>query len=88
VSNREIVALGFWPLPFIALAPLYLVALLSLLLGFLTGELHARIGRRRLKRELRRRARDIEGLKRELAMRGARREDLAPPSRAVAERSL
>jgi hypothetical protein len=70
-------------LPVVALAPLYLVALLSLLLGFLTGELHARIGRHRLKRELRRRARDIEGLKRELAMREGRREDLAVPSRAV-----
>jgi len=88
VSNRETVDLGFWPLPFVALVPLYLVALSSLLLGFVTGELHARIGRRRLKRELRRRARDIEALKRELAMREAQRAVAAVPARALEERPL
>jgi hypothetical protein len=67
VSNREGVALGLWPLPFVAETPLYLLALAGLLLGFLAGEAHAWIGRRRLKRELRRRAREIESLRRELA---------------------
>jgi hypothetical protein len=71
VSNRETVPLGFWPLPFIAQTPLYLVTLASLLLGFAAGGLYARIGRRLLKRELRRRDREIEALRRELAARAA-----------------
>lgn len=72
MSNREVVALGFWPLPSVAETPLYLLALAGLVLGFVTGELHAWIGRRRLKRELRRRAREIESLRRELAATQAR----------------
>ncbi|HJU16087.1 MAG TPA: lipopolysaccharide assembly protein LapA domain-containing protein [Stellaceae bacterium] len=85
VSNRESVALGFWPLPFIALTPLYLLAFASLLLGFAAGVCYAWIGRRRLKRELRRRAREIEALKRELAARDVPREEaigVLPPVRA------
>jgi putative membrane protein len=78
VSNRASVALGLWPLPFIAEIPLYLLAFASLLLGFVIGELHAWIGRHRLKRELRRRAREIEALRRELTATQARLEGEAP----------
>jgi hypothetical protein len=93
VSNREVVALGLWPLPFVAETPLYLLALAGLVLGFVAGEAHAWIGRCRLKRELRRRAREIESLQRELAATQARLaqgqfaqgpiEGAAAPSRAV-----
>ena len=81
MSNRESVALGFWPLPFVAEAPLYLVAFAGLLLGFATGELHAWIGRRRLKRALRRRDREIEALRRELTATQAQLEGAAAPPR-------
>ncbi len=39
VSNREHVSVGLWPLPDVLDAPLYLVVLLALVLGFLFGEL-------------------------------------------------
>lgn len=78
MSNRASVALGLWPLPFTAETPLYLLAFASLLLGFVIGELHAWIGRHRLKRELRRRAREIEALRRELAATHAQLESAAP----------
>ncbi len=78
MSNRTSVALGLWPLPFTAETPLYLLAFASLLLGFVMGELHAWIGRHRLKRELRRRAREIEALRRELAATQAQLEGAAP----------
>ena len=37
VSNRETVSVGFWPLPFLADVPLYLLCFLSLLIGALIG---------------------------------------------------
>ena len=37
VSNRETVSVGFWPLPFLADLPLYLLCFLSLLIGALIG---------------------------------------------------
>ena len=72
MSNRAVVTLGFWPFPWRAETPLYLLAFAGLALGFVAGEAHAWIGRRRLKRELRRRARESEALKRELAAKEAR----------------
>jgi hypothetical protein len=81
VSNRTSVALGLWPLPFTVEAPLYLFAFAGLLLGFVIGELHARIGRHRLKREMRRCAREIEALRRELAATQAQFGGTAVPSR-------
>jgi hypothetical protein len=65
-------------LPFTAETPLYLLVFASLLLGFILGELHAWIGRHRLKRELRRRAREIEALRRELTATQAQLEGAAP----------
>ena len=67
VSNRDSTIVTFWPLPAELAAPLYLVVLLALLVGFLVGELVAWINGRRWRREARFRARRIEALERELA---------------------
>lgn len=67
VSNREEVAIGFWPFELERPWPLYLVVLLALLIGFLLGEIVAWMNGRRWRREARARARRIEALERELA---------------------
>src|SRR5438445_10037760 len=66
VSNRAIVSLELWPLPFLVDLPLYLLVLLLLLAGFLTGAATAWITGRRVRRELRRRRRRVEALEGEL----------------------
>ena len=67
VSNRAVVEVTFWPLPATLEAPLYLVVVLTLLVGFLGGEIVAWIGGRRWRREARARGRRLEALERELA---------------------
>ena len=67
VSNREAVALGLWPLPWLVQLPLYLAVLGALLLGGLAGALGAWIGGRRYRRGLRRQRRQIAALEHELA---------------------
>lgn len=67
VSNRETVSIAFWPLPFLADVPLYLLCFLTLSIGALIGVGAASFGRRRDRRELRARRRQIESLQRELA---------------------
>ena len=67
VSNRETVSIAFWPLPFLADVPLYLLCFLTLSIGALFGVGAASFGRRRDRRELRARRRQIESLQRELA---------------------
>jgi lipopolysaccharide assembly protein A len=69
VSNRDAATVTLWPLPLAIDAPLYLIVLLSLLVGFLAGELVAWFNGRRWRREARFRARRIEALERELAAR-------------------
>jgi lipopolysaccharide assembly protein A len=66
-SNRESVALGLWPLPFVVALPLYLAILAALLIGFIAGVVAAWIAGRRRRREIRRRGRRISALERELA---------------------
>jgi uncharacterized integral membrane protein len=66
VSNRDGVVVTFWPIPLAIEAPLYLVVLLALAVGFLVGELVAWINGRHHRRHARRRARRIEELEREL----------------------
>ena len=89
VSNREPATVAFWPLPARLDAPLYLVVLLALLVGFLAGELVAWINAGRARRLARERARRIEALERELAATQANF-GLAPPSsnRALATPAL
>lgn len=80
VSNREGAALAFWPLPFALDAPVYLIVLVSLFVGFVVGEVAAWIGgggRRRRARQYRRR---IAALERELSATQAR---LDQPSEAA-----
>jgi uncharacterized integral membrane protein len=67
VSNLGRVPVSLWPFSDVALAPLWLVVLAALLVGFLFGELVAWINGRHWRREARRRARRIEALERELA---------------------
>ena len=67
VSNRGDVSLGLWPLPFAADVPLFFVVLLPLVLGFAAGRLAGWFSARGRRRELRRRARRIEALERELS---------------------
>ena len=66
VSNRETVAVGFWPLPFLADVPLYLLCFLSLAIGALIGVAIAWMAGHRTRRELRTRRRRIDALEREL----------------------
>ena len=66
VSNRDGVIVTFWPIPVTIEAPLYLIVLLALAVGFLTGELVAWINGRHHRRHARRRARRIAELEREL----------------------
>ena len=65
VSNDERIPVSLWP--FISLeAPLYLVALLPLLLGFLMGALIAWVSGRHWRHQARLSERRIETLEREL----------------------
>ena len=66
VSNRETVAVGFWPLPFLVEVPLYLLCFLSLAIGALIGVAIAWMAGHRTRRELRARRRRIDALEREL----------------------
>jgi lipopolysaccharide assembly protein A len=66
-SNREMVALALWPLPFLAQSPLYLVVLVSLFFGVVIGAVAASIRGLSRRRELRACRRQNEALARELA---------------------
>lgn len=66
VSNRADVVVTFWPLPVTLGAPLYLVVLLALLVGFLIGEFLAWLNAGRTRRALRQSKRRIEALESEL----------------------
>jgi uncharacterized integral membrane protein len=83
VSNRQSVAVTFWPLPVLIEAPIYLIVLLATVLGFLFGELVAWIGGRRSRRDARQKRRRVEALERELA---ATQAQLRPAAAPVAAR--
>jgi uncharacterized integral membrane protein len=80
VSNRAHVAVAFWPLPARLEAPLYLVVLLALAVGFLVGELVAWITAGRTRRIARERMRRIAALERELAATQASLATPTPPA--------
>lgn len=67
VANRNTVTLTVWPLPLAMDAPLYLVVLISLIVGFFLGELVAWMNGRRWRREARRSAKRVDELERTLA---------------------
>ena len=81
VSNRETVSVGFWPLPFLANLPLYLLCFLSLLIGALIGVAAAWIAGHRNRRELSARRRRIEALERELTATQSQLEDHPAPAK-------
>lgn len=71
VSNRGSAELGLWPLPFTIQAPIYLIALCGLAVGFLAGGTvawfggaRARARARAAERAVRRREVEIEELRR------------------------
>jgi lipopolysaccharide assembly protein A len=78
VDNRQVVTVSLWPLPIEASMSLYLVVLLTLLVGFLIGELAAWMNGHRWRREARLKAKRIAELEREL---GAQ----SPPKEAARE---
>lgn len=87
ISNRELVDLGLWPLPFTIQAPIYLIALCSLAVGFLAGGTVAWFGSARAwararaaERAVRRRDVEIEDLRRKAG--AAEREAAAAQAQA------
>ncbi len=78
VDNRQTVTVSLWPLPIEASIGLYLVVLLTLLVGFLIGELAAWMNGHRWRREARLKAKRIAELERELAAQ-------SPPKEAARE---
>ena len=66
-SNREMVALGWWPFGFVLELPLYVALLGAAALGILIGAAAAWRAGRRWRRQARRRGRRIAALERELA---------------------
>ena len=83
ISNRAMVSVGLWPLPFLADVPLYLLCLVSLLTGALAGAVVTWIASRYDRRKLRSRGRRIEALERELKATQSRLEDHPDASRAA-----
>jgi uncharacterized integral membrane protein len=67
ISNRLVVSLALWPLPFAIDLPLYLLVFAALLIGFVVGAIAAWLGGRHRRRELRRSRRRIGALEGELA---------------------
>lgn len=53
ISNRQPVLLELWPLPFVINAPLYLLVLGAVVLGFLVGGLVAWMAQHRYRRDAR-----------------------------------
>jgi uncharacterized integral membrane protein len=86
ISNRGTVTVGFWPLPYLAEAPLYLLVFLSVLIGALGGVAAAWIAGRRDRHELRNRRRRIEALERELAATHSERAPYPDASRTLLPR--
>jgi uncharacterized integral membrane protein len=80
-SNRETVSVGFWPLPFLADVPLYLLCFLSLLIGAVIGSAVTWTAGHRNRRELRARRRRIEALERELIATQSQLEDHPAPAK-------
>ena len=81
VSNRETVSVGFWPLPFLAEVPLYLLCFLSLVIGALIGSAVAWTAGQRTRRQLRALRRRIQALERELTATQSQIEDHRAPAK-------
>ena len=80
ISNRPVVSLALWPLPFAIDLPLYVLVFVALLIGFVMGVITAWLGGRHRRRELRRSRRRIGALEGELAGSQPRRGNAAVPA--------
>jgi uncharacterized integral membrane protein len=78
VANRDVVSLGFWPVPFALDVPLYLAVLAAVVLGFLLGAIAAWSAGGGRRREMRQRGRRIAALERELSLTQAQMSRSAP----------
>ena len=87
LSNRSAVSVGFWPLPFLADVPLYLLCFLCALVGAAVGAARAWFAGGGDRRELRDRRRRIAALERELAATQARLENLSETPRTALART-
>ncbi len=67
VSNRAVVALALFPLPAEIQAPLYLVVIVAVALGFIIGALVAWLGAGKHRRESRHLRRRIDRLQRDMS---------------------
>nr|WP_295838164.1 lipopolysaccharide assembly protein LapA domain-containing protein [uncultured Azospirillum sp.] len=66
ISNRGIVTLSLWPLPFTLATPVYLATLVALVVGFLAGGFVVWNSQRRHRRRARRESNRVLYLEREL----------------------
>lgn len=88
VSNRHVVALEFWPLPGSLEVPLYVVGLLTMVIGFLIGGVIAWLGAgesRQRARAAERDARDLEARLADARVEVDKVKALAPSATAPAE---
>ena len=67
IANRGLIAVSFWPLPWIVPLPVYLVILGSLFLGFLLGAIVAWFSAGRRRQRARQTAEHARALARQLA---------------------
>lgn len=67
VSNRHVVELQFWPLPGTLDLPLYIIGLVTMVVGFLIGGIIAWIGAGEARHRARVAERDARGLEAKLA---------------------
>lgn len=82
LTNRGPVVVGLWPFDELVEMPIYLLALGSLVLGFLTGSAFAGFGTLAARFRARRETKRAEAAERKLAEPG-RSPALPPPSRSV-----
>ncbi len=87
VSNRAAVDLNLWPLPFVMNAPLYLIVLLGVLVGFLGGALVAWIAGHGARARASRSERELRHVKADLS-RVERRLESASAEATTAARSM
>jgi uncharacterized integral membrane protein len=87
VTNRALIDIDFWPLPYAATLPLFAVLLGAVIVGFVFGAIVAWWSGRRTRRKARERGWEIESLQRELEMakRQSRSAAAAAPQVAVTD---
>ena len=88
VSNRNIVEVQFWPLPGTLDLPLYVIGLVTMVVGFLIGGMIAWLGASESRHRARVAERDIRNLETKLSDAQSETEKaraVAPPAKIAAE---